>query len=160
MISFWEKESFLSNDLLIIGGGLMGLSFACSVLERNPHKKVVIFERGLLPMGASTKNAGMCCCGEITDFLDDIKTKGTQKALRIFLDRYNGLNLLLNRVGRDVCEYKSQGSYKVITSNQKKVSHEEIALCNKILNPYFNKDVFVDRSDLIEQFGFNKKFVN
>jgi len=159
MISFWEKESFLNNDLLIIGGGLMGLSLASSVLERYPHKKVVIFERGILPLGASSKNAGMCCCGEITDFIDDIKTKGTQKAIRIFLDRYNGLNLLLSRAGREVSEYKNQGSYKIITTDEKAISHEEIATCNEILYPYFNKNVFVDRSEMIEEFGFSRKSV-
>ena len=31
---------------------------AANVLEKHPEKKIVILERGLLPTGASTKNAG------------------------------------------------------------------------------------------------------
>ena len=38
---------------------LVGLSVAANVLEKHPEKKVVILERGLLPTGASTKNAGI-----------------------------------------------------------------------------------------------------
>lgn len=40
---------------------LVGLSVGCSVLEKHPNKKVVILERGVIPTGASTKNAGFIC---------------------------------------------------------------------------------------------------
>jgi hypothetical protein len=42
MLSFWEKECFLDYDLLIIGGGIVGLSTACSWKEKNPEKSVLV----------------------------------------------------------------------------------------------------------------------
>ena len=59
-LSFWERESFLSNiDVAIIGSGLVGLSAAIHLKEKHPNLQVVIFERGALPTGASTRNAGL-----------------------------------------------------------------------------------------------------
>ncbi|EGR29780.1 oxidoreductase, putative [Ichthyophthirius multifiliis] len=59
MFSYWDKQHFLENhDVIIVGGGIAGLSCASSILETYPSKKVIILERGQIPCGASTKNAG------------------------------------------------------------------------------------------------------
>ncbi len=34
MFSYWEKTEFENNDLIIIGGGIVGLSVAASTLEK------------------------------------------------------------------------------------------------------------------------------
>jgi len=106
MYSFWEQKSFLDNDLLIIGGGLMGLALASSVLERYPKKRVVILERGVLPAGASSRNAGMCCCGSVGELVHEIKTIGKEKAIELFVSRYLGLCHLLRRLGPEAMDYK------------------------------------------------------
>jgi glycine/D-amino acid oxidase-like deaminating enzyme len=67
MNSLWEANSYLTHDLIIIGGGLgiffflpkVGLSTACSVLEKHPEQRVIILEKGVIPTGASTKNAAL-----------------------------------------------------------------------------------------------------
>ena len=38
MISFWEKNSFLNYDIIIVGSGILGLSTACEIKERFPDK--------------------------------------------------------------------------------------------------------------------------
>ena len=65
-ISFWEKESFTCNDVIVIGGGIIGLSVAISLLESNSKLSVLLLERGVFPSGASTKNAGFACFGSPT----------------------------------------------------------------------------------------------
>jgi ribulose 1,5-bisphosphate synthetase/thiazole synthase len=87
MISLWDKESFLENDLLIVGGGLVGLSVAASVLEKDNKKKVLILEKGILPFGASTKNAGFLCTDSFTELVYDIGIMGEKEAVNLFLKR-------------------------------------------------------------------------
>lgn len=54
MLSFWEKNSLLNYDVIIVGSGILGLSTACEIKERRPEKNVLILERGIFPTGAST----------------------------------------------------------------------------------------------------------
>lgn len=76
MFSFWDKNNFLNYDLIIIGGGIVGLSTACSVLEQFPNLNVMVLERGLIPTGASTKNAGFAITDLFTEFIDNVKIFG------------------------------------------------------------------------------------
>ena len=63
-VSFWERESFYNDiDYAIIGSGIVGLSAAIELKEKYPKAKVVVLEKGFLPSGASTKNAGFACFG-------------------------------------------------------------------------------------------------
>ena len=72
MLSFWEKESFVKYDYIVVGSGIVGLSTAAALIEKFPRKKVLILERGVFPLGASTKNAGFACFGNPTELLWDI----------------------------------------------------------------------------------------
>ena len=57
--SYWERTAFIENaDVIIIGSGLVGLSAALYLKQQQPALKVLVLERGFLPTGASTKNAG------------------------------------------------------------------------------------------------------
>jgi len=62
-LSVWEKESFVQYDVVIVGAGITGLSTAASLIEQRPELKILVLERGLLPTGASTRNAGFACDG-------------------------------------------------------------------------------------------------
>jgi len=44
--------------VIIIGGGLVGLSSAYSIKKAHPSLEILILERDVLPQGGSTKNAG------------------------------------------------------------------------------------------------------
>jgi glycine/D-amino acid oxidase-like deaminating enzyme len=57
--SYWEKKHlFFDYDLIVIGSGIVGLSTAISFKEKNKKAKILILEKGILPNGASLKNAG------------------------------------------------------------------------------------------------------
>ena len=57
--SYWElKEWFTNIDFTIVGSGIVGLNCALYLKKRYPKATVLILEKGMLPQGASTKNAG------------------------------------------------------------------------------------------------------
>ncbi len=76
-ISIWEKESFYTHqNIIIVGAGLVGLWSALHLLEKKPDLKITILEKGTLPFGASSRNAGFCCFGSPSEILADIKKLG------------------------------------------------------------------------------------
>ncbi len=115
-ISFWEKESFLAaSDVAIIGAGLVGLSAAIALKQRDPACKVTVLERGSLPSGASTKNAGFACFGSLSEILDDLDTMPTESVLHLIRKRYEGLHRLRTLVGDDRLDFRPCGGYEIFT---------------------------------------------
>ena len=47
MFSLWEKQSFLTSDIIIIGAGITGLSAAATLKEQSPDLSVTVLERGV-----------------------------------------------------------------------------------------------------------------
>jgi len=41
-------------------------------LKLNPNAKIIVIEKGMLPQGASTKNARFACFGTVSEILEDI----------------------------------------------------------------------------------------
>lgn len=93
--SFWEKYFIESPaDVTIIGSGIVGLSTAISIKESRPDISVKIIERGAMPYGASTKNAGFSCFGSVSELLDDIKNMGEEACMDVVRMRWRGLQKL------------------------------------------------------------------
>lgn len=87
-VSFWEQESFYNNiDYAIIGSGIVGLSAAIELKNNHPKAKVVVFEKGFLPSGASTKNAGFACFRSPTETLDDLSIMSKNEVFEIVKKR-------------------------------------------------------------------------
>lgn len=99
MFSYWEKQSLLSFDVIIIGGGITGLSTAISLREKDARLKIAVLERGIIPAGASTRNAGFACIGSFTEILDDLENIPEARVLQLIKMRLDGLKLLRKRLG-------------------------------------------------------------
>ena len=99
MLSIWEKESFIEYDYIVIGAGITGLSTALSLREKKEGARILVLERGLLPTGASTKNAGFACIGTIGEKLHDLAIMGEENMCSLMAKRYEGLQKLRKRVG-------------------------------------------------------------
>ncbi len=84
MFSYWEQESFSYYNHIIIGSGIVGLSTAIELKERRPDCRVLVLERGLLPTGASTRNAGFACMGSVTELLDDLEHATDDEVVALF----------------------------------------------------------------------------
>lgn len=96
MLSIWERNSFIQYDHIIVGGGIVGLCTAFYLKEKFPDQTVMILERGLLPSGASTKNAGFACMGSLTEILDDLHHSTEEEVLELFLLRKGDLSACNN----------------------------------------------------------------
>lgn len=158
MLSFWEKNSFVNYDYIIVGSGILGLSTACCIKEKFPESRILILERGIFPTGASTKNAGFLCFGSITEMLADINNLGEDAAVSIVEKRWRGINLLLERLGKEKIGYLNYGGYELI--NDKHIdAPDKIDYLNKILRGTFGDNVFEIKNEKITEFGFNNELV-
>ncbi|MBK7428739.1 MAG: FAD-binding oxidoreductase [Saprospiraceae bacterium] len=112
--SFWEKESFLPpQDYIIIGAGIVGLQSAIALRAKHKDARIMILERGALPSGASTRNAGFACFGSISEILDDLKNSPETLVADTVKMRYEGLSLLRKSVPDAVMEYETSGGYEI-----------------------------------------------
>ena len=94
-LSFWERDSFFKDiDFAIIGSGIVGLNAALTLKERDHSVNVAVFERGALPEGASTRNAGFACFGSITELMDDLENHSEEEVFALVERRYRGLQRL------------------------------------------------------------------
>lgn len=159
MISYWEQTNFLHYDYLIIGSGITGLSAACSIKERQPNASIAVLERGLLPTGATTKNAGFACIGSFTEKWHDLELMGEDAFLQLIEDRWKGLGKLRSRLGDEQIEYVNNGGYELLFANQP-INEEQLQHMNGLLNKIFKQDVFKIDASLIQSFGFNKQMLS
>lgn len=153
MLSYWEKSSFLHYDVIIIGSGVVGLSTAISLKEKQPALSIAILERGILPTGASTKNAGFACIGSLTEILDDLKSMPQTEVLELVQLRKSGLARLHKRLGDERMSYRSNGSHELIFENDIASLHQ-LDNINEMLFPMLNENAFALANDKIESFGF------
>ncbi|WP_044202868.1 FAD-binding oxidoreductase [Flammeovirga sp. OC4] len=153
MISYWEKESFVNYDFIVVGSGIVGLTAAIEYKEAHPKEKVLIIEKGILPSGASTKNAGFACFGSLTEICDDLESIPSSKVLETIENRYRGLQKLRNRLGDKAFDFQPLGGYELIT-NQQKDYLDRTSEINKMLYPIFNDNVFSPADEKIGAFGF------
>lgn len=154
MISIWEKHSFLDSDIIIIGAGITGLSAAASLKEKQPSLKVTVLEKGVLPSGASTKNAGFACFGSVTELLSDISVLGSDGMVRLVEKRWSGLQKTIKRLSANKIDLKIQGGYELLTKDH--IPEEKLHEVNEALYPLFLTQVFQFSNEKIRSFGFNE----
>ena len=98
--SYWEiKQYFSQVDYTIIGSGIVGINTALTLRKRFPTAKIVILEKGYLPAGASSKNAGFACFGSPSELLSDLKTNSEQDVFNLVHLRFKGLERLIQNCG-------------------------------------------------------------
>lgn len=158
MLSFWEQESFLQYDYIVVGSGIVGLSTALGLKARAPRARVMVLERGVLPTGASTRNAGFACIGSLTEILADLDTMPAAEVASLVAFRREGLRLLRGRLGDAAIGYEEAGSYELLDTNSLKAlgRMDEI---NALLHPMLDGPAFSLHSQKIKDFGFNTRSV-
>ena len=155
--SFWEHDSYFKNiDVLIVGSGIVGLFAALHLKEQSPKLKVVVIERGFIPSGASTKNAGFACFGSVSELLDDLSKTSELNIRNLVQKRFTGLQKLRQTLGDKTIDYKNWGGYELFDDSIKFSRCEEnLKFLNKLVEPITNKKQTYSLSDKkIKAFGF------
>jgi len=154
-LSFWEIKNWFSKvDFTIVGSGIVGLHCALNLRERFPESKILVLEKGILPQGASTKNAGFACFGSLSELIDDLKTHSEEEIIQLVQKRWSGLQLLRKRLGDSVLDFKPYGGYELFLQDDDATYSEclqKLPFINEILKPLFKADVF---SKEIDRFAF------
>lgn len=136
-LSYWESESiFTGIDVAVIGSGIVGLTAAIHVKNREPRSRVVILERGPMPAGASTRNAGFACFGSMTELLDDLNIMPEEDVLATVEKRWTGLQRLRALVGDENMDFQQWGGYEMFTDQEEDIYQE----CLERM-PYFNEKI-------------------
>lgn len=160
MFSYWERESFSKYGHIVIGAGITGLSTAIELKLKFPHKSVLVLERGLLPTGASSRNAGFACMGSVTELLDDLERMSEDDVVSLFERRKRGLAILRERLGDEPIGYKTNGSYELI-GNEELYALDKVDYLNDLLRKTLGGDnaFEIQPSDIIQKFKFSEEYV-
>jgi gamma-glutamylputrescine oxidase len=159
-ISIWEKETFFApQDVIIVGSGFVGLWSAFYLKKKNPKLKVTIVDRGITPIGASTRNAGFACFGSLSELVWDAQTMGTDNILELVEMRYKGLEKIQKYFGKKEIDFEMCGGYElydesIITSEK---LQENISYLNSLLKPITDtKKTYRLADEQIGEFGFGR----
>ena len=118
-LSYWERTTYFDDiDFIIIGAGIVGFSAAIEVKKKYPGAKIVILERGYLPSGASSKNAGFACFGSVTELVDDLSKMGEDSVFETVGKRWEGLQNLKSVIGQNYLQLETFGSWDLISTNE------------------------------------------
>ncbi|MGV6831848.1 MAG: NAD(P)/FAD-dependent oxidoreductase [bacterium] len=153
-LSYWEIKSWLNNvDHVIVGSGIVGLSCALHLKQKYPLASILVLEKGFLPQGASTKNAGFACFGSLSELLDDLQSHSEEAIVSLVKQRYEGLKLLRSTLGDSNIDYQELGGFELFLENDELYEKSIVALddINSLLKPYFKDNVFSIRDNI---FGF------
>jgi len=157
-LSFWEQDTFFNHiDVAVIGSGIVGLNAAWQLKKKHKNLKIAILERGMLPMGASSKNAGFACFGSPGELLDDIKKYSESTIFSLVEKRWNGLLKLRKNLGDKAIDFHNWGGYEVFDSKEKYEScFDQLDYLNDNISRIINlKTVYKDATKQINKFGFN-----
>lgn len=153
-LSYWELKNWFTNiDYTIVGSGIVGLHAALRLRERFPESKILVLEKGMLPQGASTKNAGFACFGSISEIIDDLKSHTEEEVIQLIEKRWKGLQLLRKKLGDEAIDFKPFGGYELFLKDDNSNYNESLnkmPFVNEILKSLFKTNVFakeVDRFD-------------
>ncbi len=157
--SYWEKQNFFTADVIIVGSGIVGLNAALTIKLAEPKTNVIVLERGFLPSGASTKNAGFACFGSVSELIEQEKICGTDGLHHLISKRWNGLLMLRDLLGDSAISYENYGGYELFKPIEDdlaqqcvlKLSHFNALIADIVAE----KAVYQVANEQINRFGFN-----
>ena len=163
-LSYWEHKTWLSNiDYTIVGSGIVGLNCALRLSQQFPAAKILILEKGILPQGASTKNAGFACFGSISEVLSDLNNHTEEEVTQLVKLRWEGIQLLRNSLGDNKIGYENHGGHEVFLKGaSEKFEHcmDNIGYINDLLTPVFKERAFKKTSNVFNFHNTKNQYIS
>jgi len=154
-LSYWEYKTWFSHvDFTVIGSGIVGLNCAFQLKQKHPKSSVLVLERGSLPQGASTKNAGFACFGSISEILSDLKTHSEEEVVQLVQKRWDGIQYLRQLLGDETIGFEQHGGHELFVEHHPEMYENclhEMERLNKMLQPVFGENPFMLNQNI---FGF------
>jgi len=117
--SIWEKQTFYKpQQVIVVGSGIVGLTAAYFLKQRDKTINITVIERGAIPSGASTKNAGFACFGSISELLSDQHEHAIDAVKELIRMRESGLRRLREIVPDNAMDYNHYGGFEYFSSSQ------------------------------------------
>ena len=157
-VSFWEAQSFYAHkDVIIVGAGLAGLWSAYELYKLDNALKILILDKGLIPQGASTRNAGFACFGSPTELLNDCDLLGEDKMWDVAEMRYKGIQKTKEHFNEHLIEWDGCGGYELLKTGYGGLLelNEKLEWLNKGLAHITGlPQTFARDDDKLKSFGF------
>lgn len=162
-LSYWEYKTWLSNiDFTVVGSGITGLSCALHLRKRFPEAKIVVLEKGFLPQGASTKNAGFACFGSISEIISDLNKHSEKEVLELVRKRWDGVQLLRKTLGDNAIDFKNHGGHELFLKADYELFHccyQKLHEINELLRPVFGAAAFRKQPNSFRFKGIQKSYI-
>lgn len=122
-ISLWLDRSgreVISKDIVIIGGGIAGMSAAYWLQKEDPTLDIALVEKNELGFGATGRNAGFITCGSVEHFNRLVGKHGEKEALEIWKFSEDNLKFLKEEIIQDSGEellFEHKGSFSLASTD-------------------------------------------
>ena len=126
-VSIWQDKKISENcperefDIIIIGGGIAGLSCAYWLLKEDQDLQIALVEKNEIGDGATGRNAGFITCGSVEHFNRLIAKHGESEALEIWKFSETNLALLKEEIIRDKVaelDFEHKGSFSLASGHE------------------------------------------
>ncbi len=156
-LSFWERSIYTDGiDFTIVGAGIVGMSTALHLRKAHPKAKILLIERGYLPTGASTKNAGFACFGSPTELKDDLNKMNEHAVWETVAMRLQGLEELFALVNPSRIDFETSGSWDIIREDDTELTPDFLDYLNEQLYQISGeKKVYSEDQLKMKESGFN-----
>ena len=150
--SYWEIKEWFSNvDFTIVGSGIVGLNCALELKKQYPKATILILEKGMLPQGASTKNAGFACFGSLSELVDDLNSHTEEEVFNLVRKRWDGLQLLRKNLGDIAIDFQQNKGFELFRDSsfyEECLSKKE--RINELISPIFEGKVFSESENIFD----------
>ena len=163
-LSYWEYKTWLSNiDFTIVGSGIVGLNCAYYLSKKYPKAKILILEKGILPQGASTKNAGFACFGSISEIVSDLKSHTEEEVLELVRERWEGIQLLRNTLGDSKIDFQQHGGHELFLEKDTELFNkccEALVSVNKLLETVYGEEAYYLHPNNFDFAGIHNNYIS
>jgi glycine/D-amino acid oxidase-like deaminating enzyme len=126
----------------------------------HPKARIVVGDRGFLPYGASTRNAGFACFGSISEILDDFSRESETEVAKRIERRWKGLQKLRTLLGDETIGFEKNGGYELFTANDRLIFEqcmEALPRMNQMMQEITGKrDMYSLQNENIGAFSFKQ----